>query len=136
MCKVTSLPFGLRIPKERKQGFPGGSDGEKSACNAGDLGLIPVSGRSAGEGNDNPLRYSFLGNPRDRGRLTGYSSRRHKESDVTERLSMHTYKENTSPWRIACYYPQQKLDNFPHLYRSQKAYFKHSFDHGHDSAGL
>ena len=45
------------------------------------------------------------------------------ESDMTERLNMHTYKENTSPWRIACYYPQQKLDNFPHLYKSQKAYF-------------
>jgi len=36
--------------------FPGGSDGEKeSACNVGDLGLIPVLGRSPGEGNGNPL---------------------------------------------------------------------------------
>ena len=37
------------------QGFPGGSVGKESACNAGDLGLIPGSGRSPGEGNDYPL---------------------------------------------------------------------------------
>ena len=44
-------------------GFPGGSDGKESACNAGDLGSIPGSGRSPGEGNGNPLQYSFLENP-------------------------------------------------------------------------
>ena len=38
-------------------GFPGGSDGKESACNVGDPSSIPGSGRSAGEGNDNPLRY-------------------------------------------------------------------------------
>ena len=47
-------------------GFPGGSDGKASACTVGNLGLIPVSGRSPGEGNDNPLQYSCLENPRDR----------------------------------------------------------------------
>ena len=45
-----------------KQGFPGGSDGKESACNAEDLGLIPVSGRSPGEGNGYPLLYSCLEN--------------------------------------------------------------------------
>ena len=45
--------------------FPGGSDGKESACNTGDPGLIPVSGRSPGEGHGNPLQYSFLGNPMD-----------------------------------------------------------------------
>ena len=45
--------------------FPGGSGGKESACNAGDLGLIPGSGRSSGEGNGNPLQYSCLGNPMD-----------------------------------------------------------------------
>ena len=39
----------------------------ESACNAGDLGLIPVSGRFPGEGNGNPLQYSCLDNPMDRG---------------------------------------------------------------------
>ena len=48
-------------------GFPGGSDGRESTCNAGDLGLIPGLGRSPGGGLDNPLQYSCLENPMDRG---------------------------------------------------------------------
>ena len=44
-------------------GFPYGSDGKESACNAGDTDSIPGSGRSPGEGNGNPLLYSCLGNP-------------------------------------------------------------------------
>ena len=47
--------------------FPGGLEGKSSACNAGDPGLIPGLGRSLGEGNSNPLRYSCLENPRDGG---------------------------------------------------------------------
>ena len=49
------------------RGFPGGSDGKKSACNAGDIGSIPGSGRSPGEGNGYPLLYSCLENSMDRG---------------------------------------------------------------------
>ena len=49
-----------------KFGFPGGSGGKESTCNAEDLGSIPGSGRSPGEGNDNPLQYSCLENPMDR----------------------------------------------------------------------
>ena len=48
-------------------GIPGGSEVKASACNAGDLGSIPGSGRSPGEGNGNPLQYSCLENPMDRG---------------------------------------------------------------------
>ena len=44
---------------KQDSGFPGGSDGKESACNAGDLGLIPGLGRSLGEGNDYPLQYSW-----------------------------------------------------------------------------
>ena len=47
--------------------FPGGSDGKASIYNAGDLGLIPGLGRFPGEGNGNPLQYSCLENPMDRG---------------------------------------------------------------------
>ena len=47
--------------------FPGSSDGKESACNAGDLGWIPGSGRSPGEGHGNPLQDSRLENPMDRG---------------------------------------------------------------------
>ena len=48
-------------------GFPSGSDGKESACNAGDLSSIPGSGRSPGEENGYPLLYSCLENPMDRG---------------------------------------------------------------------
>ena len=48
-------------------GLPGGSDGKASACNSGDLGSIPGSGRSPGEGNGNPLQYFCLENSMDRG---------------------------------------------------------------------
>ena len=56
---------------------------KKSACNVGDPGLIPGSGRFPGEGTGNPLQYSCLENPVDRepGRPWG-----HKESDTTEQL--------------------------------------------------
>ena len=50
-----------------RRGFPGGSDGKESTCNAGDLGLIPGWGRFPGEGKGNPLQYSCLENPMDRG---------------------------------------------------------------------
>ena len=47
--------------------FPGGSEVKASASNVGDLGSIPGSGRSPGEGNGNPLQYSCLENPMDGG---------------------------------------------------------------------
>ena len=48
-------------------GFPGGLGGKDSSCNAGDLGLIPGSERSLGARHGNPLQYSCLENPMDRG---------------------------------------------------------------------
>ena len=48
-------------------GFPCDSDGKESACNAGDPGSIPGLGRAPGEENGNPLQYSHLENPMDRG---------------------------------------------------------------------
>ena len=47
--------------------FPGGSHGKGSACNVKDSGSIPGSGKFPGEGNSNPLQYSGLENPMDRG---------------------------------------------------------------------
>ena len=57
-------------------GFPGGSNGKESACNAGDPGLIPGSGRSPGEGNGNTLQYSCLEIPwtEEPGRLLSMES--------------------------------------------------------------
>ena len=73
-------------------GFPGGSDGKESTCNAGDLDLIPGLGRLPGEGNDYPLQYSCLENSMD-WRPVGYSPRGGKESDMTEQLIL---------WRSRC----------------------------------
>ena len=80
--------------KTYQVGFPGGSDGKESACNVGDPGLTPESGRSPGEGNGNPLQYSCLENSADRS-LVGYSPQGHKESGKTERLThIHRYYRN------------------------------------------
>ena len=65
-------------------GFPGGSGGKESTCNAGDLGSIPGSGRSPGEGHGNPLQYSCLENPQGQRNLAGYSTWGHKELDRIE----------------------------------------------------
>ena len=64
-------------------GFHGSSVGKESACNAGDLGLIPGSERSPGAGNGNPLQYSCLETPMDRGgwQATVMGS---QESGITE----------------------------------------------------
>ena len=57
----------FRVHVRYIMGFPGGSYGKESACNAGVLGLIPGSGRFPGEGDSNPLQYSCLENSMDRG---------------------------------------------------------------------
>ena len=67
--------------------FPCGSAGIESACNEGDLGLIPGLGRSPGGGHSNPLQYSCLENPHGQRSLVGYGSWGNRESDMTERLS-------------------------------------------------
>ena len=59
--------LGSGLPTLMRLVFPAVSDGKESACNAGDLGLIPGLGRSLGDGNDNPLQYSCLENFLDRG---------------------------------------------------------------------
>ena len=51
----------------RHQGFPGGLGGKESTCNVRGLGLIPGLGRFPGRGHGNPLQYSCLENPMDRG---------------------------------------------------------------------
>ena len=60
-CLYTAPPF------MAQKGFSGSAEVKASACNVGDLGLIPGSGRSPGEGNGNPLQYSCLENSMDRG---------------------------------------------------------------------
>ena len=69
--------------------FPGGSDGKESTCNAGDLGLIPGSERSPGEGNGHSLQYSCLENPIDRG--AWWSTVHGVTKSQTERLTIFTF---------------------------------------------
>ena len=70
--------------------LPGGSDSKESACNAGDLGSIPESGRSPGEGKGYPLQYSCLENPMGKGawRATVHGV---AQSDMTEATYTHTH---------------------------------------------
>ena len=67
-------------------GFPGGSEDKASACSAGDPGSIPGLGRSPGEGNGNPLQYSCLENPVDRG---AWRATVHRVAKTQTRLHFH-----------------------------------------------
>ena len=79
--KLQSFQFKVEM------GFPGGSDGKESACNAGDLGSTPGLGRSPREGNDNPLQYTCLENPMGRGAwqatVQGVTKNRTRMNDYT-----------------------------------------------------
>ena len=88
-------------------GFPSGSAVKNSACNAGDAAgatdSIPGSGRSPGEENGNPLQYSCLGNPMDRGLpggLQSMGSQRVRHDLATKPISMHTVSLNALPLNI------------------------------------
>ena len=72
---------------------PYSSVGKESASNAGDPGSIPGSGRSPGEGNGNPIQYSCLKNPMDRGAWQAIQFMGSQESDMTQRLSHHQCTE-------------------------------------------
>ena len=91
-------------------GFPGGSDCKESACNTGNLSLIPGSGRSPGEGNDNPFQHSCLENPIDRGT---WLSTVHGVAKSWTRLSDFTFT-----FKLLYY--------FYHLSFSETIYFTHS----------
>ena len=79
-------------------GFPGGSDGKASTCNAGDLGLIPGLGRSPGGGHGSPLQYFFLENLHGLGSLVSYDAWVRKELYTTERLSTAHFGPMQSYW--------------------------------------
>jgi len=81
-------------------GFPGGSVGKESACNGGDLGLIPGLGRSPGGGHSSPLQSSCLGNTHGHGGLVGYSP---WESDTTEQRS-------TAQSKVLFFYAMNLID--------------------------
>ena len=69
---------------EHRSPDPCRSVGKQSACNARELGSIPGSERSPGEGNGNPLQYSYLENPMDRGAWSVTVHEVARESDMTQ----------------------------------------------------
>ena len=74
-------------PLFMEEGFPCGSAGKESTCNAGYLGSIPGLARCPGGGHGSPLQYSCLKNLHGQRRLVGYSPWGRKESDMTEQLT-------------------------------------------------
>ena len=90
-----------RLPTPVFLGFPGGSDGEESACNVGDLGLIPGLGRSLGELSGNTLQYSCLEDSMDRdGQATVYGiAVRH---DWATNTHAHTSAFKVPWWVFSC----------------------------------
>ena len=99
-----------RLPTPVFLGFPGGSDGQESACNVGDPGSFPRLGRSPGEGNDNPLQYSYLENPMDGGAwwaaVHGVTKSQTRLSDFTFTFHFHALEKEMAThssvlaWRI------------------------------------
>ena len=78
MCTI------LRAAIERREGFPGDSDGKECACNTRELGSIPGLERSPGGGHGNSLQYSCMENPHGQRSLAGYGSWGGRDSDTTK----------------------------------------------------
>ena len=106
ISSITSLSDGfpswtMSFTSTFSNGFPGSSADKESACNAGDLGLIPGLGRSPGEGIGYPLWYSGLGNATDRGvwqaTVHGVTKSRTWLSNFT---SLQGYLRDMWPWAI------------------------------------
>ena len=104
----------------------GGSDCKESACSAGDPGLIPVLGRSPGEGNSNPLQYSCLESPMDGGVWQALSSPWScKELDMTEWLHFPYF-----PRWLPVYIPTNSSIECPFLIITNTCYLLF-FDNSH-----
>ena len=93
------------------EGFPGSSASKESACNAGDSGLTPGSGRSPGGGHGSPLQYSCLKNPHGHRSLVDYSPWGLKELDTTKRLSTALKIEAVS-WALKFVSDAEKYERY------------------------
>ena len=125
-CMIT-LFKNWRIVVDLREGFPVSSATKELACNAGDPGLIPGSGRSAGEGISYPLQYSGLENSMDRGACKAtYSPWGRKEPDTTARLSLSLWESKKlnmtdivylRPWRMVGSLGKRELRRWRNLGR-------------------
>ena len=123
------------VPWKPTTGLPGGLDGKGSACNARDLSWTPWAGGSHGEGNGNPLQYSYLENSMDRGACWALVHRVAKsliQTKVTWHSHSHTHTHtHTHSTSVQLYYdPTSKL-SFRQFknddIRMVKCWFSHSF---------
>ena len=89
-------------------GFPGSSVGKESTCNAGDLGSIPGLGRSPGGGHGNPLQYSCLENPMDRGAWQAAVHGVTKSQTRLSNLAQHIV-DTFLDWIFEFYFGQQEF---------------------------
>ena len=96
ICEINQMKLSIKYNNEYTHtlGFSDDSESKKSACNVGDLGLIPGLGRSPGEWHGHPLQYLCLENPHGQRSLLDYSPWGRKESDETEHniVNIHTEK--------------------------------------------
>ena len=95
----------LWIPYSTRLGFPGGSNDEESACNAGDLDLIPGLGRSPGRGHGNALQHSCLENPMDRGVWRDMVHRVAKSQTQLKWRGVHTHTQLSCWAFLQDYFP-------------------------------
>ena len=112
-------PAPLPIPNPQYQGFPGGSDGKESTCNAGDPGPIPGLGRSTGEGNGIVLQYAGLENSVDRGArwATVHGVAKSQTRLFSEQLTLSLSLPNPRSGAAASLQPS---DRFSHNYLNIK----------------
>ena len=95
----------LHVAVQLSLGFHHSLVGKEFACSAGDLGLIPVLGRSPGRRHGNPLQYSCLENPHGQRSLAGYNPWGRKELDTTERLNTHILSWEKLKWKNYNFFP-------------------------------
>ena len=110
-----------------RTGIPGGSDGKESTCNAGDTGLIPGSGRSPGRGHGNPVQYSCLENPMDRGDWWTTVHSVAKSLTQLKQLSMHIRKADT----MGRAEQKERTESAKHRRKSRRAWREQGIHHSH-----
>ena len=119
LCKFS---LSLNLKRISTLSFPGGSEDKASACSAGDLGSIPGLGRSPGEGNGNPLQYSCLENPMDRG---AWRATVHGVAKSRTRLSNFTLLSNLGKLRGMISFSKQPLISVTNRYKSMPSWYSY-----------
>ena len=119
LCKFS---LSLNLKHISTLSFPGGSEDKASACNAGDQGSTPGMGRSPGEGNSNPLQYSCLENPMDRG---AWQATVHGVAKSQTRLSNFTSLSTIGKLRGMISFSKQPLISVTNRYKRIPSWYSY-----------